>query len=85
MTASGSSGVMNGLIPTEVQDQRGRRTPPPRGWCRSGHRPPPALAARVSSPRVRDPFLQGLAGELGNGLTLSGGDGSGALTQGCAG
>ncbi len=59
--------------------------PSPRGWCRSGHRPPPALAARVSSPRVRDPFLQGLAGELGNGLTLSGGDGSGALTQGCAG
>jgi len=32
---------------------------------------------------VRDPFLQGLAGELGNGLALSGGDGSGALTQGC--
>jgi len=38
-----------------------RRTPPP-GWCRSGHRPHPprgrwpplALAARVSSPRVRD-------------------------------
>jgi len=32
---------------------------------------------------VRDPFLQGLAGELENGLALSGGDGSGALTQGC--
>ena len=32
---------------------------------------------------MRDPFLQGLAGELGNGLAFSGGDGSGALTQGC--
>jgi len=29
------------------------------------------LAARVSSPRVCDPFLQGLAGELGNGLAFS--------------
>jgi hypothetical protein len=36
-----------------------------------------------SSPQVRDPFLQGLAGELGNGLAFSGGDGSGARTQGC--
>jgi len=32
---------------------------------------------------VHDPFLQGLAGELGNGLALAGGDGSGALPQGC--
>jgi len=33
---------------------------------------------------VRDPFLQGLAGELGNGLAFSAGDGSGTLTQGCS-
>jgi len=41
---------------------------------------PGLLAGRVTG--GGDPFLQGLAGELGNGLALAGGDGGGALTQG---
>ena len=49
-----------------------RRTPPPglavqRPHPPRGRWPPLALTARVSRPWVRDPFLQGLPGELGNG------------------